>query len=521
MPTSPKPASKLGRPVWWGRLELRVVAALVVLGIVCVGASAYLVRLTVAYFDGRVADALEQANVVAEEIEPFHQAVVDAEIDAFEARADNLAHRVAAEKTADVEAIRRRLQTLLEANPDVLRLEVHPRQGAEIRVARRQVAELDALAVYEVDVAVAGVADHRLRVAFQIDPDIDARYQKLGRLKRDIGVEQDSRNDIERAVTQVLGLASILVLVVAIGLGFWVARSLTRKVTELSAVMARVAAGDMDVRAHRRGRDELGQLAEAFNGMLDELAAAQKKVAYLQRIGAWQGMARRIAHEIKNPLTPIQLAVQQVRDKDPKLSPEFSRLLATSVEIIEDEIEGLRRMVASFSRFAKVPEVRTESTTIGRVLEEFQRAYGHLTDDGLTGADAEPDDGSEPLEVEYPDTPLPLLADRQLLKQALVNLVENGALSAREAGCVPVRVAVTAEAHGDRIHVIVDDNGPGIAAERRDSVFEPYETSRKSGTGLGLAIVKKIVLDHGGEIWIEDSPLSGARFVISLPRREG
>ena len=277
----------------------------------------------------------------------------------------------------------------------------------------------------------------------------------------------------------------------------------------------------MDVRAHRRGRDELGQLAEAFNGMLDELAAAQKKVAYLQRIGAWQGMARRIAHEIKNPLTPIQLAVQQVRDKDPKLSPEFSRLLATSVEIIEDEIEGLRRMVASFSRFAKVPEVRTESTTIGRVLEEFQRAYGHLTDDGLTGPDAEPDEGSEPLEVEYPDTPLPVLADRQLLKQALVNLVENGALSAREAGCVPVRVAVTAEAHGDRIHVMVDDNGPGIDAERRDSVFEPYETSRKSGTGLGLAIVKKIVLDHGGEIWIEDSPLSGARFVISLPRREG
>lgn len=518
MPTSPEPASKIGRPAWWGRLELRVVAALVVLGIVCVGASAYLVRLTVAYFDGRVADALEQAKVVSEEIEPFHQAVVDAEIEAFEARADNLAHRVAAENTDDVEAIRRRLLTLLEANADVLRLEVRPGQGAEIRVARRDSAELDALAVYEVDVAVAGVADHRLRVAFQIDPDIDARYQQLGRLKRDIGVEQDSRDDIERAVTQVLGLASILVLVVAIGLGFWVARSLTRKVTELSTVMARVAAGDMDVRANRRGRDELGQLAEAFNGMLDELAAAQKKVAYLQRIGAWQGMARRIAHEIKNPLTPIQLAVQQVRDKDPKLSPEFSRLLATSVEIVEDEIDGLRRMVASFSRFAKVPEVRTESTTIGRVLEEFQRAYGHLTDDGLTG-DAEPDEG-EPLEVEYPDTPLPLLADRQLLKQALVNLVENGALSAREAGCVPVRVAVTAEAHGNRIHVMVDDNGPGIAAERRDAVFEPYETSRKSGTGLGLAIVKKIVLDHGGEIWIEDSPLSGARFVISLPRRE-
>ncbi len=251
----------------------------------------------------------------------------------------------------------------------------------------------------------------------------------------------------------------------------------------------------------------LATLARAFNRMLDELAQAQQRVAYLQRIGAWQGMARRIAHEIKNPLTPIQLAVQQLRDKDPGLDERFSAMLRTSVEIVEDEVEGLRRMVSTFSQFAKVPEVRTKPEPLSRVLREFERAYGHLGDDG----------GGE-LEVEVPEPDTTIAADRQLLKQALVNLVENAVLSAREAGRSVVQVQVGVEHESDGIVVTVDDNGPGITEDRRERVFEPYETSRKSGTGLGLAIVKKIVLDHDGEIWIDDSPLGGARFAIRLPR---
>jgi nitrogen fixation/metabolism regulation signal transduction histidine kinase len=241
--------------------------------------------------------------------------------------------------------------------------------------------------------------------------------------------------------------------------------------------------------------------------MLDELAQAQVRVAYLQRIGAWQGMARRIAHEIKNPLTPIQLAVQQLRDKDPGLDPRFSALLRTSVEIVEDEVEGLRRMVQSFSQFAKVPEVRTRPEPLRRVLDEFRRAYGHLGED----------EGGR-LSVEVPEDALEVSADRQLLKQALVNLVENAVLSAREVRPGDVHVVVGVVALPDAVVVHVDDNGPGVAPERRERVFEPYETSRKSGTGLGLAIVKKIVLDHGGEIWIEESPLGGARFCLRLPR---
>ncbi|MCA9688077.1 MAG: histidine kinase, partial [Myxococcales bacterium] len=212
----------------------------------------------------------------------------------------------------------------------------------------------------------------------------------------------------------------------------------------------------------------------------------------------------------KNPLTPIQLAVQQLRDKDPRVSDEFSRLLATSVEIVEDEVDALRRMVTSFSQFSRVPEVRLEPVAVSRVIDEFERAYGHLTDRE-----------SDVLEVLPPDPKLEIDGDRQLLKQCLVNFVENAVLSGQEAARGPVHVRVSA-LRGDDPNVVelrVEDNGPGIAPERRELVFEPYESTRKQGTGLGLAIAKKIILDHGGEIAVGESELGGAAILVRLRLR--
>jgi nitrogen fixation/metabolism regulation signal transduction histidine kinase len=489
---------------------VRVIAALALLGILCVGASAYLVQLTIEYFDAEVEASLAESEDVAEEVEPFYLDLVESKISAFQARGRVLALELALEQVAP-EDTQARLQAALDANPDIVELRLQMPGQPTAAVDRKTTYPPEQFEYFDVaqEVPAHGARPvAELSAQFLIDPEIDARYQRLGARRREIRVDRDAQDDVETAVVQVIGIASALVLAIALLAGFVLARTTTKKAGELSRVMARVEHGDLSARVRSLGRDELGQLGMVFNHMLDELQNAQKKLAYLQRIGAWQEMARRIAHEIKNPLTPIQLAIQQLRDKDPGLSPEFSRLVQTSAEIVQDEVEGLRRMVTSFSRFAKMPEVRLEPVTAERILSEFERGYGHLTEDEEDVLDVS--DETEGAEIE---------GDRQLLKQALVNLVENAVLSAREAGREPVRVEVTARREGDTLVVEVDDNGPGLHPDKLETVFEPYETSRPQGTGLGLAIVKKVVLDHGGEVWAETSPLGGARFVIRLPLR--
>ncbi len=507
------------RVPWWGRLESRVITALVALGILCVGASAYLVKLTVEYFDGLVGAAIERSDDAVDIATAHYGALVAVYKDAYRARSRALAREVEADLgAAELDDAALVLGRALEAEADLVALSLVRGDELVVEVERREALPEETGAWIWVEaepVELRGplfVAENlELSVLFALDPAIERRHQALGRLKREgehIAVGPQvivDREELENAVFRAIAAASALVLMIAFIAGFLLARATTRKVSELSRVMREVAAGDLSVRVRSLGKDELGVLGAAFNGMLDELAAAQGKVAYLERVSAWQEMARRIAHEIKNPLTPIQLAVQNLRDKDPKVSPRFSALLQTSAEIVEDEIEALRRMVGTFSQLAKVPDAQLAPVSLARILTEFERAYGHLTEQE-----------SDRLEIgEAPE--VQCLGDRQLLKQCLVNLVENAVLSCRDAGREPVQVRIRAVVDEDAVEIWVEDNGPGIEPERRERVFEPYESSREEGTGLGLAIVKKIILDHRGEVRVETSELGGAAIVIRLP----
>ncbi len=523
------------RVPWWGRLESRVITALVALGILCVGASAYLVTLTVQYFDGIVRDAAHQSDKAVAAARPLYDGFVRASKQAYRARALAIARELelsrlraplVSEPAGQLEV---QLMALLQREADIVELRVdgfgdpliaERRQALPEGPQQRWIWFTAGPEPIELGTRSGSRPDAQLTVTFAQSTEVDDMYQELGTLKRELdyvavnGSVVD-RGELENAVFRAIGAASVLVLMVAFIAGFILARATTRKLTVLSKVILRVAGGDLRARVPDLGQDELGQLGAAFNGMLDELDSAQRKVSYLQRVGAWQEMARRIAHEIKNPLTPIQLAVQQIREKDPGTHPAFTRLLLTSVEIVEDEIESLRRMVTSFSRFARVPEVQLETVEIARVVAEFNRAYGHLTE---READV----------LEVPPVPegLVIRGDRQLLKQCLVNLVENAVLSQRERGPVHVRVSVRAVPPEPGVdpglppiaaELWVDDNGPGVAPERRERIFEPYESTRKEGTGLGLAIVKKVILDHGGEVRVDESELGGAAIVIRLP----
>jgi nitrogen fixation/metabolism regulation signal transduction histidine kinase len=253
-----------------------------------------------------------------------------------------------------------------------------------------------------------------------------------------------------------------------------------------------------------RGSDELDDLGRAFDRMVAELGEARSRLVYMQKLAAWQEVARRLAHEIKNPLTPIQLAVQELGSKYRGGDAEYQRLLATAQEILTEEVGVIRRLVDDFSAFAKLPKVEPAPVALAQVVEDFARAHPEWQD---------------ALSVERRAS-VDALCDRMLVRRVLANLVENAIQAAESAGKKPqVRIGVDLDPTRQAAHLVVDDNGPGVAPEAHERIFDPYFTTKEHGTGLGLAIVRKIVIDHGGDVRVADepSPLGGARLVVTLP----
>jgi len=246
------------------------------------------------------------------------------------------------------------------------------------------------------------------------------------------------------------------------------------------------------------------------------------RIEFLQRMGTWQEMARRLAHEIKNPLTPILLAVEECHRKYDGSDPSFRKLMDTTLEVVEEEVGTLRRLVGEFSAFARLPRADLWECDLGEFLREQVNhallAREELSKKGAAPDDAPPDSSNKVRIVwNIPDLPMPANLDRQMLHQVFSNILRNAiqAVSAhKEQGRIEVNVTPEHEA----FIITIDDDGPGVPEDMRDSVFDPYVTTKAEGTGLGLAIVKKIVVEHGGTIDAGVSPLGGARFRIRIPR---
>ncbi|MBI4512313.1 MAG: HAMP domain-containing protein [Deltaproteobacteria bacterium] len=288
-----------------------------------------------------------------------------------------------------------------------------------------------------------------------------------------------------------------IVMLATFGVAILVARRATRRIGRLALATQRVRKGDLDVQVSpslpsARGGDEIDALAVNFDEMVVKLRKSRAEIEYLQKIGAWQEVARRLAHEIKNPLTPIQLAVQQLHSKYDGKDERYERLLEEARAIVTEEIASLRRLVDTFRGLASLPRVEPSPVDLAQVVGEAAREV--------------------PFTSRAPAEKVVISADRQLLRRVIVNLVEN----AREAGAKEVVVAW--HRAPDHACLLVDDDGPGVPSHLRDRLFDPYVTTKGQGTGLGLAIAKKTILDHGGEIALSSaaSPLGGARFEIKL-----
>ena len=249
----------------------------------------------------------------------------------------------------------------------------------------------------------------------------------------------------------------------------------------------------VQVTRFRGGADEpLGTLV-----MVEDLS----ELIRAQRAAAWREVARRIAHEIKNPLTPIQLAAQRLRKKFTDKAEDLEEVLPVATASIEREVGALKTLVDEFSKFARMPEVRRQQCDARKVVQSVVDLY----------------EGREGVRIELTvDTPIERVRwDPDQMRRVLINLVDNAAAAMEQRGEIRIHLACAEKSGMMRIEVA--DNGPGIDPQDRDKMFSPYFSTKKRGTGLGLAIVHRIVTDHQGTIRVEENEPSGARFVIEMP----
>jgi len=308
---------------------------------------------------------------------------------------------------------------------------------------------------------------------------------------------------LERAqvAVAIVFLAALAAAVVAAALvGHLVARRITRPLEALRAGAARVAAGDLGVRVDTPAAGELGELVRGFNAMTADLAASRARVAAAERVAAWQEVARRLAHEIKNPLTPIAMSVATLRDALEQGRPDFPEIFQEGASAIQEEVRRMKRIVDEFSRFARLPAPEPSSISPADLVAAVLALY------------PSPPPGLA-IEREVDPALPPVRADRDQMVQVLLNLVRNAEEAMRGGGTL----RLAAHRDGDAVLIQVSDTGPGIAAEDLAHVFEPYFTTKESGTGLGLAIAERIVREHGGRLEVASRPGAGATFTIRLP----
>jgi signal transduction histidine kinase len=299
-------------------------------------------------------------------------------------------------------------------------------------------------------------------------------------------------------------LAFLLALAAGAGaaslVGHLVARRVTRPLEALRAGAAAVGAGKLSARVETRATGEVGELVDAFNAMTAELARVTARAAAAERVAAWREVARRLAHEVKNPLTPVAMSVETLRDAWARKSPDLPEIFDEATQAIREEVRRLSRIVDEFGRFARLPQ--PELRQVGGA--ELVGAFLALYPEGPPGVELSRD--------VQPELPVVKVDPDQIL-QVLHNLLRNAFEAVGRQG----RVKVSARREGEELVVEVADSGPGIAPEVRPHLFEPYFTTKEAGTGLGLAISDRIVREHGGRIEVESEPGKGTTFSVCLP----
>jgi two-component system, NtrC family, nitrogen regulation sensor histidine kinase NtrY len=292
----------------------------------------------------------------------------------------------------------------------------------------------------------------------------------------------------------------------AILLSTWMAARVTRPVEQLAYAAKEVAAGNWYTRVDVLSGDELGQLADSFNRMTTELLGQRERAMQAERVAAWRELARRLAHELKNPLFPLQLTVENLIRARQSNPDQFDEVFREGSRTLLAEISNLKGIVGRFSEFSKMPSPQLNPVQVNDVIRDVVR---------LVHAQMEiPGRAKINCELQLDADLQPVAADAELLHRAISNLVLNAIDAMPEGGTLTVRT----REEDRKVLIEITDTGPGLTPEECGRIFTPYYTSKQYGTGLGLAIVQSVVSDHGGRVRVQSEVGHGTTFVIELPK---
>jgi signal transduction histidine kinase len=294
-------------------------------------------------------------------------------------------------------------------------------------------------------------------------------------------------------------------IVLAILLSSWAAARVTRPVEQLAHAAQEVAAGNWNARVEVNGDDELGQLADSFNRMTTELLGQKERLVQAERVAAWRELARRLAHELKNPLFPLQLTVENLvraRQQNPE---QFEEVFRESSRTLLAEISNLKGIIGRFSEFSKMPQPQLQRVQVNEVIHGVVQLFQAQLE--------APGRAKISCELQLDPHLEPVAADADMLHRAISNLVLNAMDAMPQGGVLTLRT----RAEDGKVLIEVADTGSGLTPEECERIFTPYYTSKQHGTGLGLAIVQSVVSDHGGSVRVRSEPGLGTAFVIELP----
>ncbi|MDR2103552.1 MAG: HAMP domain-containing protein [Treponema sp.] len=296
-----------------------------------------------------------------------------------------------------------------------------------------------------------------------------------------------------------------LLMTVIIAISF--TRRVTRPIVDLTEATHRVAAGDFSIQLLVRQGDELGRLIGSFNAMVQNLEKSQTALVKAEKISLWQSMAQQLAHEIKNPLTPIKLSAERVLRRWRNEPERIGSILEESMFAIIQETENLSTLLTEFRTLSRPMEPSHTWTNVRNLAEEiiipYRTSYPQIN-----------------FNLSYMGEDIRVKVDKYRLSQVLTNLIINGIDAMNGAGSIEIRTDLVKKRESRYCRLGVKDTGKGISKEDSSQIFTPYYTTKESGTGLGLPIVERIVNDHGGTIWFNSAEGIGTTFFIDLPVEE-